>query len=350
MNKYARSVTPILRPAEILERMCYAVKPKAALNFKAFYSSELGGIITEPAFMMIHMDDHMVHRGHSVFDLSRIEKGNLYLFDRHLERFLISARLSNISIGNTLERIRKIILETCSASMVRDGEVRFWLSAGRGGFSLNPYECETSSFYVQVIERKIDVPKFHEGWRIKSSKIPAKSGPIGKICSTNFLSNAMSLMEAEASGSQQGVFLDENGYVAGSSNLNFMLYTGDKRLLVPCFDNCLAGCTVTRVIELVNWFLNNDTYKNREDYEWLYENIKSAEFVPLMRPREMRDLARELFLVGSDIIIAPIFCWDDEWLGKQFLYGHSELFQVLYTLIKRDMTYPGYESSMLTPI
>lgn len=34
----------------------------AQRDFAAFYSSELGGIVTEPGFMVIHMDDHMVHR------------------------------------------------------------------------------------------------------------------------------------------------------------------------------------------------------------------------------------------------------------------------------------------------
>merc|ERR1712224_456256 len=222
------------------------------------------------------------------------------------------------------------------------------LSAGRGGFGIGAQECDATSLYVQVIEKRMEIPEFTESWRITSTTIPAKSGPLARIVSTNFLTNIMSLMEAQAKGSRQGVFLDTNGYVAGSSNLNFMVYTGDKRLLVPSFDNCLAGCTVNRIVELVNWFLCNDTYKNREDYEWIYENIKSAEIVPLMRPREMRDLAKELFLVGSDIVLIPIHQWDDEWLGDRFLDRYSELFQVIYTLINRDMTYPGFDSSLLT--
>ena len=34
----------------------------------AFYSSRLGGITTDPALMVVPMDDHLVHRGHAVFD------------------------------------------------------------------------------------------------------------------------------------------------------------------------------------------------------------------------------------------------------------------------------------------
>lgn len=35
--------------------MLMAVHPHADMHFHAFFSSELGGIVTEPAFMTIHM-------------------------------------------------------------------------------------------------------------------------------------------------------------------------------------------------------------------------------------------------------------------------------------------------------
>ena len=34
-------------------------------SYAAFYSSELGGIVTDPALMVVQIDDHMVHRGHA---------------------------------------------------------------------------------------------------------------------------------------------------------------------------------------------------------------------------------------------------------------------------------------------
>ena len=39
------------------------------------YSSILGGITTDPAMMHIPLDDHMVHRGHGVFDTALIIDG-----------------------------------------------------------------------------------------------------------------------------------------------------------------------------------------------------------------------------------------------------------------------------------
>jgi 4-amino-4-deoxychorismate lyase len=350
VTKYIRRGTPILRPEEILEQLCNAVHPAAATQYKAFFSSELGGIITEPAFMMIHVDDHMVHRGHSVFDTCLIDKGAIYLFERHLDRFFNSAKTASVRTLYSRDRIRKIIMETCAASLIKEGEVRFWLSVGRGGFGLTTRECIMPSFYVQVIERKMDTPEFTELQRVISTTVPAKSGLFATINSTNYLPNAMSLKEAEDNDAFQGIFLDTNGYVSESSNRNLLIYTGDKRLVVPSFDNCQAGCTAKRIIELVSLFLSNNTYKNRNDYAWLYENIKSAEFVPLLRPREVRDLSKELFLVGTSGILTPVRQWDNEWIGDQFAFRNSKLFQVLYTLLRQDMAYPGYDSTLLTPI
>lgn len=44
-------------------------------NYMAMYSSVLDGITTDPAAMVIPMDDHMVHRGHGVFDTAAILDG-----------------------------------------------------------------------------------------------------------------------------------------------------------------------------------------------------------------------------------------------------------------------------------
>jgi len=39
------------------------------------YSSVVGGIVLDPSMMVIPIDDHMVHRGHGVFDTSTISDG-----------------------------------------------------------------------------------------------------------------------------------------------------------------------------------------------------------------------------------------------------------------------------------
>merc|ERR1712118_81352 len=75
-----------------------------------------------------------------------------------------------------------------------------------------------------------------------------------------------------------------------------------------------------------------------------------VEFVPPMRPHEICALAKELFLVGGNTLLMPIYHWDKKWIGEQFVCAYSDLFRVLYTLIRQDMIYSGYDSSLLTPI
>lgn len=43
--------------------------------YPAMYSSIFGGIILDPAMMVIPIDDHMVHRGHGVFDTAVLLDG-----------------------------------------------------------------------------------------------------------------------------------------------------------------------------------------------------------------------------------------------------------------------------------
>jgi 4-amino-4-deoxychorismate lyase len=50
-------------------------KIKGKQQYLAMYSSIFGGITTDPAAMVIPMDDHMVHRGHGVFDTAAIMDG-----------------------------------------------------------------------------------------------------------------------------------------------------------------------------------------------------------------------------------------------------------------------------------
>lgn len=44
-------------------------------SFRSMYSSVVGAITTDVAAMVVPLDDHMVHRGHSVFDSSILVNG-----------------------------------------------------------------------------------------------------------------------------------------------------------------------------------------------------------------------------------------------------------------------------------
>ncbi|MGE5303417.1 MAG: aminodeoxychorismate lyase, partial [Alphaproteobacteria bacterium] len=72
--------TALLSAADALARWRAAAQGKSA-NFFAMYSSLIGGIVTDPGLMVLPLDDHMVHRGHAVFDTATLTHGMLYQLD-----------------------------------------------------------------------------------------------------------------------------------------------------------------------------------------------------------------------------------------------------------------------------
>lgn len=62
-HQYIRSVCCSAQ-GEFLERMRAAL-PAESHGFRSFYSSLTGGVVTDPALMVLPIDDHMVHRGHA---------------------------------------------------------------------------------------------------------------------------------------------------------------------------------------------------------------------------------------------------------------------------------------------
>ena len=114
------------------------LRSRQPVKFSAFYSSQLGGIVTDPALMVIPFDDHMVHRGHGIFDTAGIVNGRIYDLEAHLDRFLGSAERSKLKLAGSREEMRDIIVKTTAASGLRDAAIRYRLSSGPGSLELSP--------------------------------------------------------------------------------------------------------------------------------------------------------------------------------------------------------------------
>src|SRR4029078_12081506 len=99
--------TPAFTSEKALSRLRESVHSKTA-NFYAMYSSVLGGIVTDPAFMVLPLDDHMVHRGHAVFDTATLTRGMLYQLDPHLDRLIQSAEGARIAAPLSRHRLLHI--------------------------------------------------------------------------------------------------------------------------------------------------------------------------------------------------------------------------------------------------
>ena len=292
--------TPSFNSDEATARLRAAVHPKAA-NYYAMYSSVLGGIVTDPAFMVLPLDDHMVHRGHSVFDTAILANGLLYQLDQHLQRFLRSAEMARIPLPFPVEKLRQIIIDTAAASRRRDASVRYWLSAGPGGFGLGPGECVGSSFYVIIFGAEFYPESFYtQGLKVVTSSVPIKPPFFARVKSTNYLPNVLVVLEAKDKGADNGVFIDHHGMVAESSNMNVAFVTRDGVFRHPPFDAILSGVTVQRLFQLARRLVESGDLKD----------IRIGDV-----PVEEGKTAAEMMLVGSSVKVAPVVEWDGRPIG-----------------------------------
>lgn len=292
--------TPTLTTDEATARLRQATHEKST-NFAAMYSSVLGGIVTDPALMVLPLDDHMVHRGHAVFDTAAIVQGHLYQLDAHLERFLRSAEMARISLPFPPEQLRQIIIDTAAASRWRDASVRYWLSAGPGGFGLSSAECVGSSFYVMIFRGQTYPDAYYlEGMKVISSSVAIKPPFFARVKSNNYLPNALVVLEARDQGADNGIFIDERGFVGESSNMNVAFVTKDRVFRHPKFDAILTGITIQRLLTLA---------------KRLVEQGELRDIVVSDISIEEGRAAAEMMLVGSSIKVAPVVQWDGQPIG-----------------------------------
>ena len=291
---------PVFTSEKALSRLRDSVHVKAD-NFYAMYSSVLGGIVTDPALMVLPLDDHMVHRGHAVFDTATLTRGMLYQLDPHLDRLIQSAEGARIAPPFPRERLRQIILETAAASRQREGSVRYWLSAGPGGYGLGPAECVGSSFYVIIFKQEAYPESYYrDGIKLITSQVPIKPPLFARIKSTNYLPNVLVLLEAKDHGADNGVFIDHRGMVAESSNMNVAFVTQDRVFRHPPFDAILSGITIQRVLDFAQRLVEAGGL--------------SAVRIAEVSVQEGRHAA-EMMLIGSSIKIAPVVQWDARDIG-----------------------------------
>ncbi|RZC06422.1 D-amino-acid transaminase, chloroplastic-like isoform X2 [Glycine soja] len=282
------SDVPLLSCSEAMEKLkSFREKVKGKQQFLAMYSSIFGGITTDPAAMVIPMDDHMVHRGHGVFDTTAIIDGYLYELDQHLDRF------------------------------IRNGTLRYWLSAGPGDFDLSPSGCHKSCLYAITIQDLS--PINFRGVKVVTSNVPIKPPQFATTKSVNYLPNVLSKMEAEELGAFVGIWLDSDGFVAEGPSMNVAFVTKEKELVMPLCDKILSGCTAKRVLTLAESLVREGKLCGIRMKNVSVEEGKNAD---------------EMMLLGSGIMVRSVVQWDEQIIGCG---KEGPITQTLLNLVVEDM-------------
>ncbi|OFW01690.1 MAG: hypothetical protein A3I61_03530 [Acidobacteria bacterium RIFCSPLOWO2_02_FULL_68_18] len=296
----ASGTLPILTAEEVVSRLG-ALRARQPVTFRAFYSSQLGGIVTDPALMVLPFDDHMVHRGHGIFDTAGLVDGKIYDLEAHLDRFLLSAERSKLRLPASRAEMRDVIIKTTGVSGRRDGSIRYWLSSGPGSLDLTPATGAEPGFFVMIFDGLSYPARWYtDGLKVMTTTYPIKAPLYAVTKATNYLPNVLMQMEAKEAGVDNGVFIDAEGNVGESSNMNVAFVTGGGALVHPKFDHILAGCTSLRLLELARGLVDRGVLAGIEVRD-----------IPVAEARA----SREMLLVGSSVKVAPIVRWDSQAIG-----------------------------------
>jgi 4-amino-4-deoxychorismate lyase len=315
----SRTGLEILSAEQVLARLT-ELRTRQPVAYSAFYSSQLGGVVTDPALMVLPFDDHMVHRGHGIFDTAGLVGGRIYDLEAHLDRFVASADRSKLRLAGSRAEMRDIIIKTAAASGQRDGAIRYWLSSGPGSLELTPAKGAEPGFFVMVFGGLAYPERWYtEGLRVMTTTYPIKPPLYAITKATNYLPNVLMQMEAKEAGFDNGVFIDAAGHVGESSNMNVAFVTRDGVLKHPNFEHVLAGCTSLRLLELAR----------RLVADGLIADVRLCD-IPVAEARA----AREMLLLGSSIKVASVVQWDADTIGDG---RPGPVAKALLALLEEDM-------------
>lgn len=273
---------------------------RAQSKARAMASTWWQGIVTDPALMMVPVEDHQVHRGDAVFEALRFIDGRVYLQDEHLARLMDSASSIGLTPPLSIEKIKETIAATMAVAGLPSGLIRLFATRGAGGFSVNPYDCKESHLHVIVTDPAgPSESQIANGVRMGWSRWPAKDPWFARIKSCNYLLNVLMKKESVDRGLDYVVGLDARGFVSESSTENLLFVDAGGFICRPKSEGILRGTTMVRACELA-----------RQKLGQLVAGARERDFTPA----EVLG-AREVFFAGTTIDVLAVTEVDGQRIG-----------------------------------
>jgi branched-chain amino acid aminotransferase len=197
--------------------------------------------------------DHGLLYGDGIFEGIRFYNGRVFRLEEHLERLWNSARSICLDIPMTRQEMTKALLETIRQNHLREGYVRLVVTRGVGNLGLNPEQCKNPSVIIIVAT----IALYHEDFYRKGLSIvtvatrrsnPASLNPAVK--SLNYLNNVMARIEANLSGADEALMLNDAGNVAECTADNVFIIKHGHIFTPPITAGALRGITRSVVFDI----------------------------------------------------------------------------------------------------
>ena len=197
--------------------------------------------------------DHGLLYGDGIFEGIRFYNGRVFKLTEHLERLWDSARAIMLTIPMTLKEMEAAVLETIRRNELRDGYIRLVVTRGKGNLGLSPDRCPKASVIVIAATIQLYPPEAYErGMTVVTvatrRMAPAALSPAVK--SLNYLNNIMAKIEANLAKADEGLMLNEEGYVAECTGDNVFIVKRGEIFTPPIYAGSLRGITWQAVLDI----------------------------------------------------------------------------------------------------
>lgn len=242
----------------------------------------------------ISVFDHGLLYGDGVFEGIRIYKRKLFMLDEHLKRLYSGAHVIKLEPPLSIEEMEDRIRETARVNDIDDGYVRLVVTRGRGDLSLSPFKCSNPGVIIIAATIKIYPDELYERGLNVITVATRRNNPDAlspQIKSLNYLNHILAHFEVVHAGADEGLMLNDQGYVTECVVDNLFVVRSGVVLTPPTNVGALDGITRQVVFRLCSQL----------DQKIMEQNLSLVECY----------MSDECFLTGTAAEIAPITHIDD---------------------------------------
>ncbi|MCK8824825.1 branched-chain-amino-acid transaminase [Fuchsiella alkaliacetigena] len=230
--------------------------------------------------------------GDGIFETLRSYQGQIFKLAEHLDRLFASAKAVLLDIPWSKEELTAQIEATVEANGLteQDAYIRISLSRGEAGIGIDPAVEVEPTLMVIAKELETPGPEFYEqGWKVTT--VPTRRNHNEtvnpRIKSCNFLNSILAKAEAKLVGADDGIMLNQQGFITEGTVSNLFLLK-DKQLKTPPLSaGVLAGVTREVVIELAPSLGLTVKEENLTRYDFytadeVFATVTSVEIIPIV--------------------------------------------------------------------
>lgn len=214
----------------------------------------LDGQLVDEKDAKISVFDHGLLYGDGVFEGIRIYNGRVFRLTEHLQRLYACAKAICLTIPMTFEEMEKATVDTVAANGLRDGYIRLVVTRGVGSLGLNPYQCPKASVFIIAASIKLyPAEAYQNGLKLITcaTRRPAPAALSPQVKSLNYLNNVMAKVECLQAGCDEGIMLNEQGYVAECTGDNVFAIKNGEIYTPTISSGALDGITRRAVMGVI---------------------------------------------------------------------------------------------------